>query len=149
MKYLLLFPLFVSCMSLQKQDTFPLENIKVVVNDPHPFLRDHFRQLQTVDKKGNVIDFDSLYPDTGRGTSTFLFLDSNAYIVIDCNGTWFSIDKSNGQITDLGWLWEETLPTKYYGEFVYTGKDYVLEKRDSVKPADVYIHKDPGKYGGW
>lgn len=143
MRYFLLILKVCSITWLQAQNVFPMNQIQVVVDEPHSFLRDHGRLLQTIDGNGNIIDSEILYSDAGSGTSTHLFIDSSVYIIVDANGMWFSVDFATGQIIDVEWRWQQPLPKNYYGQFIYSREGYVLEKRDTVNPADVYLWKDP------
>lgn len=76
----------------------------------HPTLTDHGRLLVIMDKKGNNIDQLEIYPDSGDGCNTYLFDEASAFVVVDCNGQWVSIDKKTGKLKRLEWRWQEPLP---------------------------------------
>ena len=112
MKSLIFTSLFLLSLLLPSKKQFNHESIQIVRIQQHPFLTDHRRKLITVDQKGKLIDEKLLYLDTGVGCNSYLFEGNNNFILIDCNGHWFNIDKQDGIITNLGWKWQKDFPNE-------------------------------------
>lgn len=123
-------------------------DIDVVAFDIHPFFADHRRRLEVIGRDG-TLDEHELYSDAGSGSSAFLYERDRDFVVIDCNGIWFSIGKEDGEIEVLGWNWEEEPPEGFVGEFVADQRQqYFLKNRDVAPDIDeIYEFKDPALYG--
>ncbi len=115
------------------------------VNHP-PIDPDHCKNLKIVDPVTNeVVDQEILYCDYDLGCTTFLYDEDNYFILIDCNGQWFRIDKVSGAIEKQQWTWQKPLPTNYLGTFVMSLTDSQFSLRKNVTPTieTVYQYKDP------
>ena len=132
-------------MSCSPDKQVSIDSIRVVKIDQHPTLVDHERKLVIVDEAGQTIDELKTYPDTGDGCDLFLFDTDDKFVLIDCNGHWFSVEKTTGQLTNEGWKWQETLPTNQLGVFKRgddkTKYKFVTESGSTM--GDVYKFKDP------
>lgn len=122
-----------------------VDSIKIKRLNQHPTLADHDRKLITVDRNKEIIDELEIYPDSGKGCQSFLFDTDSKYLLIDCNGRWFSIDKAAGTLKDEGWKWNEKLPNQPLGKFQTSNKDpnYVYTAGTNFNKDDVYKYKDP------
>lgn len=139
---LLVVSAFASCGS---SDPISLDEIHVVVKRMHPIFSDHDKSLEIRSHRGWLIDDVELYADAGSGSPAFLFEEADAYVLIDCDGHWYGISKSNGGIDQMGWNWEQPLPEVYLGEYQWNGSDeYVLKKNNKPDTKSVYLFKDPG-----
>lgn len=132
-------------MSCSNDNQIDIDSILIVKVNQHPTLIDHERKLMTINKNGLTIDELLLYPDSGDGCNSFVFDNGKSYILIDCNGQWFSINKENGQLTNEGWKWQEALPPIQLGVFTLGGNStkYKFMIGDSSTLLDVYNYKDP------
>src|SRR4030042_3259507 len=92
----------ISCSSYSIEK----ESITVKKVNQHPLLKDHDRQL--VVKTNKIFNKKkTLYSDPGDGCNSCLCENDSSFILIDCNGEWYSIDKLSGKIKDIGWRWGE------------------------------------------
>jgi hypothetical protein len=141
---ILAFTLFDSCTPGGPID---FTSIQIVRFNQHPWFIDHDRKLVTLDNKGEIIDELKIYPDSGAGCNSYIFDAVGRYILIDCNGQWFSIEKSTGQIKNDGWKWWKPLPSHQLGVLRRQDKEVnyklVVEKKTSMR--DVYKYKDPNE----
>jgi hypothetical protein len=119
-------------------------SIRIISFNQHPTLVDHDRKLVTIDKNGKIIDNLKIYPDTGNGCNSYLFDTTDKYVLIDCNGQWYSIGKRTGLIRNEGWKWLEALPTVQLGAFrrIYNEVNYKLLTETKATLIDVYKYKD-------
>ena len=131
-----------SCSNVGQID---INSIKIIKTNQHPFLRDHDRKLITVDKNRKALDELQIYADSGNGCESYLFDSDFEYILVDCNGQWFSIDKITGTLKNEGWRWNSKLPDIYLGKFQATDNDsvYFFLRGTNLQPNDVYKYKDP------
>jgi len=119
------------------------DSIKLIVSGKHQFLKDHNKQLITVDKTGKKIDDVNLYADSGDGCNSYLFENNSNFVVIDCNGSWFTIEKESGKINSEKWEWKKKLPKKYIGTYKFDSNEYRLIKENSIQIDNIYKFKDP------
>lgn len=133
-----------SCSNVGQVD---VDSIRIEKINQHPTLVDHDRKLKTVDKNQKIIDELQIYPDSGSGCESFLFDSGSKYILIDCNGQWFSIDKVMGTLKNEGWKWNEKLPDNPLGKFQTSNKasSYIYSPGATFKENDVYKYKDPNE----
>ena len=119
------------------------EDIQVLKIKKHPLLVDYTKLLR-ITQEGNILDEEPMFQDPGAGCPSSLFEEEEAYILIECNGFWYSIDKQKGKITVLGWKWEAPLPKHYLGTFMRSYEaPYTLIQQATIQPTDVYLIKDP------
>ncbi|MBK7037200.1 MAG: hypothetical protein KBF42_03850 [Chitinophagales bacterium] len=137
-----IFTLFQFLISCSTQSQINSNSIRI---DQHPFLVDHCKQLSVYDTGGKQINNVKMYCDPGEGCNSYLFETKENFIIIDCNGQWFSVNKMNGVITKETWQWERPIPDNYLGTFVRgsRGEIYSLIKEDSFTIIDIYKFKDP------
>jgi len=131
-----------SCSNVGQID---VNSIKIIKTNQHPFQSDHDRKLITVDRNQKTIDELQIYADSGDGCESYLFDSDSKYILVDCNGQWFSIDKTTGTLKNEGWNWEQKLPEVYLGKFQTVDKDsiYLYSPGTIVQKSDIYKYKDP------
>ena len=124
-----------------------VNSIKIVKINQHPTFADHDRKLITTDKDEKTIDELRIYPDTGKGCESFLFDSDLVYILIDCNGQWYSIDKKTGTLKKEEWKWNEKLPDRPLGKFqtLSSESNYIYSTETNFNESDVYKYKDPGE----
>ena len=122
-----------------------IHSIRIEKFNQHPFLSDHDRKLITTDGNQRIIDELEIYSDSGSGCDSFLFDFGSKYIIIDCNGQWFSIDKNTGALKNEGWKWDEKLPDNPLGKFQATEdvSNYIYSPGTNFSKSDVYKYKDP------
>lgn len=131
-----------SCSSLNSFITTK-DNIKVVKYQQHPFLIDHLKKLVVIKNKKVLFEIET-YPDPGSGCQSYLFEESDHFILIECNGMRYKIEKKGGKIVKDKWTWMEPLPVNYIGTFVRsTGDEYKLLYKAPKDLKEVYIFKDP------
>ncbi len=129
----------ISCC-LDKIGSIDKNSILIKKINQHAFLEDHGRAL--IIKAGDIyIDKVELYGDPGEGCNAYLSENNSSFVLIDCNGEWYSISKSTGKIKDLGWKWKEKFPESYVGVFrqASCGANYSLSDSFDV----IYKFKDP------
>lgn len=131
----------ISCSTKNAIET---KSIQIERIEQHPFLVDHCKQLNIYNRDGILIDKVKIYCDSGVGCNSYLFDTYKTYTIIDCNGSWYSIDKRTGKIAMDGWKWEDEIPAKYVGTFVRdqtNGPNKLIEQEITKK--DIYQFKDP------
>jgi len=119
------------------------KSVKIVSADNHPFLIDHNRKLIISNRDKKELDSAKLYSDPGEGCNSYLFEKKSNFILVDCNGSWFDIDKKNGKINPEVWKWKKSLPKNYIGTFIYKDGKYEMIKEKSLSIENVYKYKDP------
>ena len=122
-----------------------INSIQIVRTNQHPIFVDHERKLVTVDKNGKTIDELDLYPDTGDGCDSYLFDSGSKFVLVDCNGHWFGIEKKTGELKSEGWKWNEKLPDIHLGKFIQSDGEvnYLFSSVTDFELTEVYRHKDP------
>lgn len=120
------------------------DNIKILKTEKHPFLVDH-KKIIIVEFDKDRIDKVNGYSDSGRGCNSHLFEENDKFVLIDCNGTIFSIRKKGGKIKNEGWSWMYELPEKYVGTFENQEEndEYSLVYKTPPTLEEVYKIKDP------
>lgn len=85
-----------------------------------------------------------LKEDNGTGANSYLYETAKEYILIDCDGSWFSINKEKENINLLGTFWLKPPPKNYLGTFILTStkKRVNFVREEKVDLNDIY------KYGG-
>lgn len=96
--------------------------------DEHPFLVSH-NKLTIIKKENKKNDEMPGYSDTGGACNSNLFEDEKNFILIECNGTIYSISKKGGKIEKIGRSRMYKLPINYVGTF---------EKRKNIYSQDGY-----------
>lgn len=131
-----------SCSNVGPVD---INSIRIIKTNQHPFLQDHDRKLVTVDKNQKTIDELQIYPDSGDGCDSYLFDNHSEYILVDCNGQWFSINKMTGTLKNEGWKWNKKLPDNCLGKFQTADNDsvYRYSPGTNFQANDIYKYKDP------
>lgn len=120
------------------------ENIKVVKHQQHPFLIDHSKKIVVIKNKKILFELET-YADPGSGCRSYLFEERDYFVIIECNGMRYHIEKKDGKITKDKWTWMEPLPLHYIGTFVRsTDEEYQLIDKAPKELEEVYIFKDPG-----
>jgi hypothetical protein len=150
MRILLTLLIFIHLDSCSNVGQIDINCIKIIKTNQHPFLRDHDRKLITVDKNQKTINESRIYSDSGDGCESYLFDSDSKYILVDCNGQWFSIDKLTGTIKNDGWKWNNKLPDNCLGKFQTTDNDsvYHYSRETNFQTNDVYKYKDPSWING-
>lgn len=111
--------------------------------DRHPYLKNHGRKL--IVKSGMIFNHKiDLYGDPGEGCNSYLSENDSSFILVDCNGEWYSIDKTKGKINRLGWNWNKDFPEKFVGVFKSVDGEIYYEL--SEKFNDIYKFKDPNDF---
>jgi len=141
--FILLSLLLIGC----KPPTEPItENSIKVFREGKPFFMAGIsRRLVTVNHAGEIIDKVNLCDDIDSIAKSYLFDSKSNYILIDCDGRWYYIDKNTGLIKKdrnyNAWIKKE-LPPNYIGTFMINrakgNRDYYLIKEDSININDVY-----------
>lgn len=126
-----------------------VEIAKISINiqrvNQHPYLMDHDRELQVINESGTFLDKIQMYPDAGSGCNAYLYENGRSFIVVDCNGQWYSISKETGRIHKEKWEWERSLPSHFIGTYKkgVGVQSYVLDTTHIVSSSTVYQYKDP------
>lgn len=144
---ILLFLILVSC---NKKDqniySMPVKNfnIEMLIEKNHLFLREYKRHLIISSKDNEELKSLRLKDDNGTGANSYLFEDEKNYIVIDCDGSWYFIDKKTGKINLTENFWMKSPPKNYLGTFLLTSTSnkIIFVKEKNIKSEDIY------KYGG-
>ena len=124
--------------------TITKNDIKIIHLKDHPILVDHEKAI-VVEQKGKRIDQIKGYTDTGVGCDAYLFEEKTQFIVIECNGTIYSINKTGGKIKNEEWSWMNPLPKNYVGTFIHQrgSNEYTLIHKPPQSLEEVYQVKYP------
>ncbi len=119
-------------------------DIKILKTNKHPFLVDHEKKLVVTlnDQSTNEV---VMYLDTGSGCNSNLFEDEEYFILIECNGQEYLIEKSTGEIIQGDWKWLSPLPNNYVHTYVRSRQDEYETAQLEINLMDVYKYKDPRK----
>lgn len=119
------------------------EEVRIVAVDSHPFLADHKRELQ-IPRADGSIDKVGLFPDFGPGCSAFLFRDDQGFVLIDCNGYWYFLNREEGGVRDYEWRWNADLPDEYIGVFAWDRNESYILEAETRRPSkeDIYVHQN-------
>ncbi|GEM_PF-3509719 len=143
----LLFFILLSCEK-SKQDVYKLSvinfNIEMKLEKNNSFLREYKRYLVISSKDNNELESVRLKDDNGTGANSYLYEDVENYIIIDCDGTWYSVNKKTGDLHLIGNFWLKNPPKNYLGTFILTSSNKKVNfiKQEKIKLNDIY------KYGG-
>lgn len=131
--------------SCAEKGPIDINSIQILRTRQHPIFVDHERILVTVDKNGRTIDEVDLYTDTGDGCDSYLFDSGSKYVLVDCNGHWFGIDKKTGKLKNEGWKWNNRLPEIHLGKFTRLDGElnYLFTRGTDFDLTEVYRYKDP------
>lgn len=134
--FILIIILSVSCsQKLIDKDSIYIKKVNL-----HPFLKDHDRRL-LIKVNDSFIDSIDLYIDPGEGCNAYLSENSKVFILIDCNGDWFSIDKKTGKISYMGWKWKTDFTDTFVG--VFKNYEEGIYYKIAKKKSEIYKFKDP------
>lgn len=119
-------------------------NIEMKLEKNHSYLREYKRTLIILSKDNNELKTINLKEDNGTGANSYLYEDTDVYIIIDCDGSWYSISKKSGKLSFIGNHWLKSPPRKYLGTFLLTStaNKVVFVKQKNIILSDIY------KYGG-
>jgi len=143
----LLFFILFSC-DKSKQDVYKLSvtnfNIEMKLEKNNSFLREYKRYLVISSKDNNELESVMLKDDNGTGANSYLYEDVENYIIIDCDGTWYSVNKKTGDLNLIGNFWLKNPPKNYLGTFMLesSNKKVIFIKQEKIELNDIY------KYGG-
>ncbi|UKB85393.1 hypothetical protein LF887_07160 [Chryseobacterium sp. MEBOG06] len=144
--YILLVFILLHCSEKKDIYKIPLSsfNVGISLTKNHLFLREYKRYLVISSKENNELESLRLKDDNGTGANSYLYDAGERYIIIDCDGTWYSIDKESGRINLIGKFWMKLPPTTYLGTFSLTSTKHKVKfiKEENIKLNDIY------KYGG-
>ncbi len=135
MKNFLFLPFFflISCKENVSRK-LTASDIRIELEKNNPFLSEFKRTLEV------NVDGDSeqaeLKFDSGSGCNSYLFEEENRFIITDCDGTWYTIDKSTHKISPLGRYWRKLPKAKYVCTYVISKK---LRKTIIVKEKDINL----------
>lgn len=118
-------------------------NIEMSLKRNHLFLREYKRDL-IISKSNEKLESIKLKEDNGTGANSYLYEDETNYIIIDCDGSWYSINKKTGNISLIGRFWLKSPPKNYVGTFILTNTSNKVNfiKEKNINLNDIY------KYGG-
>lgn len=144
--YLLLAPagmFLVSCTDSVGRELTP-SHIHILVNDQHPFLRDHGREC-IISRDGTDLTRFKLYGDPGVGVHSNLYRNAEGnYVLVDINGVWYFINAHSGEMIGYEWHWMDPSPGEYLGTYQYDDRAEYRFVAASEKPeGDIYGFKDP------
>lgn len=119
-------------------------NIEMSLKRNHLFLREYKRDLIISSKDNEELKKINLKEDNGTGANSYLYENEEEYIIIDCDGSWYSINKKTGNINLIGNFWLKSPPENYLGTFVLKSPSNKVNfiKEKNIKLNDIY------KYGG-
>lgn len=143
----LLFFILFSC-DKNKHDVYKLPvanfNIEMKLEKNNSFLREYKRYLVISSKGNNELESVMLKDDNGTGANSYLYEDVENYIIIDCDGAWYSINKKTGDLNLIGNFWLKNPPKNYLGTFMLesSNKKVNFIKQEKIELNDIY------KYGG-
>ena len=147
MKSYFLFTLFIIIL-LSCSKTKEVKKLLITVepsDNKSLFYQRDARYLKIYDENKDLIDEVRLQDNVDSKAKSFLFKPSINYILIDCNGVWYSIDYKTGIISKDPnydpWI-KKDLPSNYIGTYIRyeTKRIYFLEKEMQVNKKDVYIY---------
>lgn len=143
--YILLCCFLISCSS-KEDNIYELYTSNFTINisleKNHQFLREYKRFLKIISKDGTKLSSIDLQQDVGTGASSYLYDNSNNYILVDCNGNWYSINKKSGHIILLGNYWQKKIPYHYLGTFLLerNSNKIIFKKQKNITLQDIYIY---------
>jgi hypothetical protein len=120
-----------------------VDTIEIQRIGQHPFLVDHSKKLVIKNNSGEIIDKVKLYSDPGSGCNSYLYENDEIFILIECNGQWYSIEKKNGEIKNLGWNWLKETPENLIGTFIRSSELSTYELIKGKTLPGLYKYKDP------
>ncbi|VFB03542.1 Uncharacterised protein [Chryseobacterium taihuense] len=137
----MLFFFLISCSKEENTFKFNFSNyiINISLKKNHQFLREYQRYLTITSTDGTKLSSIELKEDIGTGANSYLFEKANDYILIDCDGNWYSINKKNGAINLLGNFFGKKLPDNYLGTFVIDGNKIIFKKQQNLNLKDIYV----------
>ncbi|OUL61683.1 hypothetical protein [Flavobacterium sp. AJR] len=135
---------FISCeKKIECEGKIGLKNIKIKIEKSNPILREYDRYLLITCNKENIYEI-KIQGDIGTGAKSYLYNNGNSYVLIDCDSSWYIINKNDGTVTLKGKFWMKIPPQNYIGTFVLGS---MKKKVEFVKEKDIQT-KDIYMYGG-
>jgi len=108
----------------------------------HQFLREYKRFLKIISPINSEVISIELQSDIGTGANSYLYEDAKSFILVDCNGNWYSINKKNGSIILIGNFWKKKIPYNYLGTFLLEKNDHKIKfkKQKNIALEDIYVY---------
>ncbi|WP_166923958.1 hypothetical protein [Flavobacterium poyangense] len=142
-KYIvLLIILFISCnKKVECEGKINLSNIKIRIQKSNPVLREYDRYLIITCNKEDIYET-KIKGDIGTGAKSYLYDNGNSFTLIDCDSSWYFINKDDGIITLKGKFWMKTPPVNYIGTFILSSRNNKVEfvKEKNIQTKDIYIY---------
>lgn len=129
-----------------KNDQITASSIKVIPLNQQAYVNEHCRKVLVQNKKGHIVDEENLFCDPAASCNSFLFDTDDSFTLIDCNGQWYTISKSTGDLEKIGIQWQKELPGGYIGTYKAEAgaKSYSLIVEDDVTAEKIYT-RNPSK----
>lgn len=120
----------------------PNFTISISLKKSHQFLREYKRSLTIVSSNNSKISSIELQSDIGTGANSYLYDQITNFLLIDCNGNWYSIDKKNGDVSLIGNFWGKKNSDYYLGTFLLEHKDSKIKfiKQQNLTLEDIYVY---------
>lgn len=134
--------IFISCdKKIECRGNISLNNITIRIEKSNPILREYDRYLTINCNKEDIYEI-KIQGDIGIGSKSYLYDNGNFFILIDCDSSWYTINKNDGQVTLTGKFWMKTPPENYLGTFVLSSRNKKIEfiKEKNIKTKDIYIY---------
>jgi hypothetical protein len=144
MKKYFIFLIFalISCdKKTECEGKISLNNIKIKIEKSNPILREYDRYLLITCNKETICEI-KIQGDIGTGAKSYLYDNGNSYILIDCDSSWYIINKNEGKVTLKGKFWMKIPPQNYVGTFVLSSSKNKVEfvKEKDLQTKDIYIY---------
>lgn len=134
--------ILISCgKKIECEDNISVNNITIRIEKSNPILREYDRYLTINCSKGDIDEI-KIQGDIGVGAKSYLYDNSNFFTLIDCDSSWYTINKSDGQVTLIGKFWMKAPPENYLGTFVLSSRNNKVEfiKEKNIKANDIYMY---------
>lgn len=131
--------IFTGC-DLQSRYQISPESIKVIPVNQRAYVNEHCRKLLIQNKKGHIVDEETLFCDPNASCNSSLFDTDATFTLIDCNGQWYLIDKRTGNLEKTGRKWQTELPENYLGTYKngHDSTQYQFISEENISAAKVY-----------
>jgi len=118
-----------------------LNNITIRIEKSNPILREYDRYLAIHCNKEDIYEI-KIQGDIGTGAKSYLYDNGIFFTLIDCDSSWYTINKNDGRVTLTGKFWMKAPPENYLGTFVLSSRSKKVEfiKEKNIKTKEIYIY---------
>ncbi|RKR09274.1 hypothetical protein C8C83_0894 [Flavobacterium sp. 90] len=133
---------FISCnKKVECEGKINPNNITIRIEKSNPILKEYDRYLIVTCNKEDIYEI-KIKEDIGSGAKSYLYDNDNFFTLIDCDSSWYLINKKDGEVTLTGKFWMKVPPKNYIGTFMINSRkkkvDFVKEK--NIQTKNIYIY---------